>query len=55
MSTRAPSFASFSATSGTTLTRVSWGALSRSAPIVTGIQLTCVVRSRAATRVEIIN
>jgi len=38
MSTRAPSLASFSATSGTKLTRVSCGALSRSAPIVTGIK-----------------
>src|SRR6266436_2041531 len=34
---RAPSLASLSATSGTTLTRVSRGALSRSAPMVTDI------------------
>jgi NAD(P) transhydrogenase subunit alpha len=36
-STRAPVAASFSATSGTTLTRVSPGTLSRSAPMVTGM------------------
>src|SRR6185312_10234538 len=48
-SSRAPLWASFSATSGTKLTRVS-GALSRSAPMVTGIQ--CLFRGSWAEDVE---
>src|SRR5689334_13773176 len=38
ITTRAPVCANFSATSGVRLTRVSCGALSRSAPIVTGMR-----------------